>query len=555
MGTKGITDSKELRSRSRSERRIMMPGTVQNSHSNRSVAARRGLNPHMRWLFARAKVPMPPSPPPSTSPPPPPPGSDDFLRRHSTDDALLAELRLMRRDMRIRHYPLDLRRFGGPDPATAAWDSRKKFQGLRQGGKYYGEEALRQRMLQQSRGELHASTNGESGPCDAHLYLLMFSCTSLIKRSRAENERIETLDAGKVRSWMTRYLEVVRTQFACFNRSAGADHVFACAHDVGRKVLDGVAGTEQMLFVGYSADLSQQNYVHHRDVSQPLFAMDTLEDTPLEKLPWLHPATPRAGPLSFFAGKVEKDGHTRAAFSRLGWARPANATLPLDRTAPSGGMLILDGKLSSAAYNSHMRGAKFCLAPRGHVVWSPRIGEAIDAGCVPVVLANHYAMPLQGVAGIDWRDFALFHDDVPRPRVQTARPGHRRPAPGPWLAGHGQASPFVGCCVLVSLVRRPEQRPCVCIAVTARSGLAARKTRGRGTQLQCIRGSAARSAARAEALCLPQSRRRARHRRRIRDATLRVVGARAAPGAARCRSEMMVGWLIKQGCRRGQVVK
>lgn len=44
-----------------------------------------------------------------------------------------------------------------------------------------------------------------------------------------------------------------------------------------------------------------------------------------------------------------------------------------------------------------MSDAVFCLAPRGQAAWSPRLDEAIAAGCIPVIIADFYDPPFQDV--------------------------------------------------------------------------------------------------------------------------------------------------------------
>lgn len=48
-------------------------------------------------------------------------------------------------------------------------------------------------------------------------------------------------------------------------------------------------------------------------------------------------------------------------------------------------------------YMCAMSDAVFCLAPRGQAAWSPRLDEAIAAGCIPVIIADFYDPPFQGV--------------------------------------------------------------------------------------------------------------------------------------------------------------
>ena len=79
--------------------------------------------------------------------------------------------------------------------------------------------------------------------------------------------------------------------------------------------------------------------------------------------------------LAFLAGKTS---------SRLRWHLAK--TFKDDRD-----FVVVDDehRMSHADYLCAMADSVFCLAPRGQAAWSPRLDEAIYAGCIPVIIANH----------------------------------------------------------------------------------------------------------------------------------------------------------------------
>jgi hypothetical protein len=56
-------------------------------------------------------------------------------------------------------------------------------------------------------------------------------------------------------------------------------------------------------------------------------------------------------------------------------------------------------------YICAMRSSVFCVAPRGNAVWSPRLDEAVMAGCIPIVVADRYDPPYAHI--VDYTKFAV----------------------------------------------------------------------------------------------------------------------------------------------------
>lgn len=68
--------------------------------------------------------------------------------------------------------------------------------------------------------------------------------------------------------------------------------------------------------------------------------------------------------------------------------------------------ISFSGHVSSSAYMEELASSKFCLHMKGSRVVSPRLIESVWFGCVPVILADHYDLPLSHL--VDWNTFAVI---------------------------------------------------------------------------------------------------------------------------------------------------
>jgi hypothetical protein len=190
---------------------------------------------------------------------------------------------------------------------------------------------------------------------------------------------------------------------------------------------------------GGRADMDRASLFHPaRDVAMPPHAHPALQAS------WWLDATrapqPRAasGCQAFFAGRVGAslrvrqqvaDAYARALppcaedalAAEAAAARAGGWALGGPWAALSGGRsrppcaLVRTSTVPAALYRAGMSACAFCLMPRGYAVWSPRLVEGLNAGCIPVIVADNYWLPFSCL--FDWRAFAVLVAEADAARV------------------------------------------------------------------------------------------------------------------------------------------
>ena len=185
-------------------------------------------------------------------------------------------------------------------------------------------------------------------------------------------------------------------------RRNGSDHFWISAHDTGKDL--GANADHRLLANGHcvansakapTADMhalpEATQFEPTRDVASVPCVAPLPSDTP--------PPSSERPTLAFFAGTLRDGLRTRLADGISAWRQggAARAARPIH---------WFSSGIGKERYWRARRESVFCLCPAGHTVWSPRLIEAILAGCIPVVLADRYVLPLGCFA--DWSTFAVL---------------------------------------------------------------------------------------------------------------------------------------------------
>ncbi|XP_052158755.1 probable glycosyltransferase At5g25310 [Oryza glaberrima] len=258
-------------------------------------------------------------------------------------------------------------------------------------------------------------------PARAHAFFLPLSVSQMVQLAY----RPLSYDLSPLRAIVADYVAVVASRHRFWNRSAGADHFMLSCHDWGPHASRGHPELYANAIRALCNANTSEGFRPDKDVSIPEINLYD-GDMPPELMSPAPPPPLSSRPfLAFFAGG--RHGHVRNLLLRH-WKGRDPAVFPVyEYDLPSIPVSVSgDGDTDAGGeggnpYYWYMRRSRFCLCPSGHEVASPRVVEAIHAGCVPVVVADGYAPPFADV--LRWEAFsvAVAVADVPRLRELLER--------------------------------------------------------------------------------------------------------------------------------------
>lgn len=223
----------------------------------------------------------------------------------------------------------------------------------------------------------------------AHLFYLPYSARQLELALYVPNSH----NIKPLSIFLRDYVNWIARKYPFWNQTRGADHFLVACHDWGPYTVK----EHEELFRNTikalcNSDLSEGIFVPGRDVSLP----ETTIRRPRKPLRGIGNGkrVSQRPILAFFAGNMH--GRVRPTLLKHWGGKDKDMRIygPLPNRVAR-----------NMSYALHMKSSKFCICPMGFEVNSPRIVEAIYHECVPVIIADNFALPFSEV--LDWESFSV----------------------------------------------------------------------------------------------------------------------------------------------------
>ncbi|KAJ7966204.1 Exostosin family protein [Quillaja saponaria] len=182
------------------------------------------------------------------------------------------------------------------------------------------------------------------------------------------------------------YIDLVSNRYPYWNRSRGADHFLVSCHDWAPAVSEAHPNLFKHLIRVLCNANTSEGFQLVRDVALPEINIQLGKLGP----PDLTEPPNNRQVFAFFAGGDH--GHVRNKLFNH-W-KNKDDDIQVHEYLPQ-----------TLNYSKLMGESKYCLCPSGYEVASPRVVEAIHAGCVPVIISDNYVLPFSDV--LNWSQFSI----------------------------------------------------------------------------------------------------------------------------------------------------
>ncbi|KAI5079817.1 hypothetical protein GOP47_0005296 [Adiantum capillus-veneris] len=211
------------------------------------------------------------------------------------------------------------------------------------------------------------------------------------------------------------YVNEVAARHPFWNRTRGGDHFFISCHDWGlMTTFEHAELRHNAIKILCNADATTE-FKTGRDASLPEFYMHATEklDGGMEDEKGLRRQPPhQRNILAFFAGQMH--GRVRPKLLQY-WEYPKGG-----KEMQIFGVLP-DAEARRMSYTNRMHSSRYCICPMGYEVNSPRLVEAIQALCVPVIIADGFVLPFSHV--LDWASFSVTVAEKDLPSLKSILQG------------------------------------------------------------------------------------------------------------------------------------